>query len=245
MKYDKVYFLHIPKTGGRFFTKYILEPIDSILKENNIETIKLPEGVKKHGGWHKDIDDKTYVISIFRDPVEFFVSLVAHIYADKNKLIDDEKDFILKDKTKISNIEKDFLFDHLDLLKYLRDFQSQNFMLSTETEQIVVQSRKEYDKNKEFNKELIYKRIKRVDLMMRHSDFKNMDYRLLINKIKKDLEIEIDVDLFLADREHYKNKSSEILFNKLDSKDKERIYNNFLLDKEIYENDSLFWNFRD
>jgi hypothetical protein len=241
LKYDKVYFLHIPKTGGRFFVEYILKPIEKTLKENNIEIIKLNDGVNKHGGWHKDIDDKTYVISVMRDPVEFFVSLVAHMAADQNGLIDDEKDFIIKEKSKSLNIEKDFLFNQLKELKYLKNFQSQNFILSPETKSIVVDSRKAYNTNKEFDDKLAYERIKRVNLMIRHKDLTLMDYNILINKISNDLEIDIDIDLSSASRDHYKNNSSEILLNKLNEEDKKIIYSNFLFDKEIYQNDSLFW----
>ena len=45
-KYNKVYFLHIPKTGGRFLTKYILRPIENILKDNGIELVKSPEDMR-------------------------------------------------------------------------------------------------------------------------------------------------------------------------------------------------------
>jgi hypothetical protein len=59
--------------------------------------------------------------------------------------------------------------------------------------------------------------------------------------MSKDLEINIPIDISSADREEYKNNSSDALFNKLDKDDIQKVYNNFLFDKEIYENDSLFW----
>jgi hypothetical protein len=68
-----------------------------------------------------------------------------------------------------------------------------------------------------------------------------MDYSVLINKISSDLGIEINMDVSSLDREHYKNISSENLFNKLNMDDMIEIYNNFLFDKEIYDNDFLFW----
>ena len=95
--------------------------------------------------------------------------------------------------------------------------------------------------NKDFDKNLIVQRIKRINLLIRQRDLKSIDYSLLINKISSDLGIDIDIDTSLADREHYKNNSSEILFNKLTKEDMELIYNSFLFDKQIYEDSSLFW----
>jgi hypothetical protein len=77
--------------------------------------------------------------------------------------------------------------------------------------------------------------------MMRHKDFKSMDYSLLIKKIFLDLGIEENVELKEVNREHYKNNSSENLFNKLNNEDIQAIHNKFLFDKNIYEDDSLFW----
>lgn len=240
-KYNKVYFLHIPKTGGRFFTKYIINQIEPILKENGIDILQLPEKVKKHGGWHEGIDDNTYIITVFRDPAEFFVSAVAHMVADQQRMVDKANDFVVKDKETVMEISKDFLFEKLDQIKYLKDFQSQNFILNPQEAFILKQAKQYYDENFVFDKELIYKRIDRVNLMIRHKDLKSMDYNILVDKISKDLEINIPIDLSSADREEYKNNSSDVLFNKLNKDDIARIYNNFLFDKEIYENDSLFW----
>jgi hypothetical protein len=243
-KYKKFYFLHIPKTGGRFFTKYIVNPIEKTLKENGIEVIQLPHNVSKHGGWHKDIDENTYIISIFRDPAEFFVSAVAHMVADQNGLIDEDSDFIVKDMSSIPDIEKIFLFDRLQELKYLKNFQSQNLLLSPQDTSIINESRRNYNKGISFNHNLAYNRAKKINLMIRHKDLRSMDYSNLINKISNDLGIDIKIDLSLLDREHYKNSASEILFNKLTKEDIDLIYKDFMLDKEIYNDDSLFWTER-
>ena len=240
-KYNKIYFLHVPKTGGRFFTKYILEPMANTLKENNIEVFQLPPNVSKHGGWHNDIDDSTYIVSILRDPVEFFVSVIAHMFADIEKILDEDKDYIIKDKAKILDIPTSVVHEKINQLKYMQNFQSQNFILAPQQNHIIQESMKHHSDGYGFDKELIYERIKRVNLMIRHEDLKIMDYSLLLDKISKDLEIDINIELSDADREHYKNISSENLFNKLSKEDRDAIYNNFLLDKEIYENDSLFW----
>jgi hypothetical protein len=242
LKYNKIYFLHIPKTGGRFFTKYILEPNEAILKENGIDLIKLPENVMRHGGWHKDIDEKTYIISVLRDPVEFFVSLTAHMFVDENGLMDNKNNQIIIDQSITLDIDKEYLFNTIEELQYLKNFQSQNFTLTPSNISFIGCSRKNYNKfGTEINTELLYERIKRTNLMIRHTDLKSMDYSVLINKISDDLGVKLVLDISLMDKELYKNNSSKILFEKLSREDKEKIYNSFLLDKEIYENDSLFW----
>jgi hypothetical protein len=241
-KYNKIYFLHIPKTGGRFFTKYILEPNESVLKQNGIDLIKLPANVMRHGGWHKDIDEKTYIISVLRDPVEFFASLTAHMFIDENGLMDNKNNQIVIDQSITLDIDKEYLFNTIEELEYLKNFQSQNFTLTPSNISFIGCSRKNYNKfGTEINTELLYERIKRTNLMIRHTDLKSMDYSVLINKISDDLGVKLGLDISFMDKELYKNNSSKILFEKLSTKDKEKIYNSFLLDKEIYENDSLFW----
>ena len=239
-KYNKVYFLHIPKTGGRFFVKYILDPIEDILKENNIKVIKEKEKDFPHSGWHKDIDDNTYIITLFRDPAEFFISAISHLIYEDSGLLDDG---IVKKDSPILDIDKETLYKELEKFKILQNFQSQNFILSPKNKiDIVKESVNYYLKNKSFNSELAYERIKRVDLMIRQKDLKIMDYSKLIKKISEDLKINIEIELLNIDKENFKNNSSELLFNKLTKEDLEIICSNFLFDKKIYEDDSLFWN---
>lgn len=239
-KYNKVYFLHIPKTGGRFFVKYILDPIEDILKENNIKVIKEKEKDFPHSGWHKDIDDNTYIITLFRDPAEFFISAISHLIYEDSGLLDDG---IVKKDSPILDIDKETLYKELEKFKILQNFQSQNFILSPKNKiDIVKESVNYYLKNKSFNSELAYERIKRVNLMIRQKDLKIMDYSKLIKKISEDLKINIEIELLNIDKENFKNNSSELLFNKLTKEDLEIIYKNFLFDKKIHEDDSLFWN---
>jgi hypothetical protein len=239
-KYNKVYFLHIPKTGGRFFVKYILDPIEDILKENNIEVIKEKEKDFPHSGWHKDIDENTYIITLFRDPAEFFISAISHLIYEDSGLLDDG---IVKKDSPILDIDKETLYKELKKFKILQNFQSQNFILSPKNKiDIVKESVNYYLKNKSFNSELAYERIKRVNLMIRQKDLKIMDYSKLIKKISEDLKINIEIELLNIDKENFKNNSSELLFNKLTKEDLEIIYKNFLFDKKIHEDDSLFWN---
>lgn len=243
-KYNKVYFLHIPKTGGRFLTKYILRPMENILKDNGIELVKSPEDMRQHAGWPYWIDDQTYIITVFRDPCEFFVSSVCHSEAGKKGLIDETQWHIIKESGKDLRVSKKELYDTLLRWDYMKDFQSQNFMISTDPEvkSILHESKMRYENNVVLNKKELYDKINRVNLMIRTKDLKSMDYSLLINKISKDLGISINLDLPKIDKSYFKNNASEFLFNSLTQEDKDNINKSFVLDKEIYENDSLFWS---
>lgn len=242
MKYDRVYFLHIPKTGGRFLTKYILNPMESLFANNGIAYSKPPEDMRQHAGWSSLIDDKTYVISIFREPSEFFVSSVCHNAASKRKLVDEKKWNIINGKNLL--VEKQELYEKINLWKYMKDFQSFNFTFikNPEYRSVIQEAISNYKNNIVFDKEIANKRINRTNLLIRTKDLNLMDYRLLVKKISEDLDIEINLDLSQIDKTYFKNDASEILFNSLTQNEKDLILENFKLDKEIYENNSLFWN---
>lgn len=242
MKYNKVYFLHIPKTGGRFLTKYILRPMEETLSKHGIEYLRMPEDMRQHAGWPFFIDDETYVISVFREPCEFFVSVVCHAAAGRAELIDKENWHVIKGENLI--VEKEELFEKLNTWNYIKDFQSHNFSLSPDPAamSVIKEAQFFHDEGKEYDKGLIYDRIKRTNLFIRTNELKSMDYSLLVKKISDDLGIEINIDLSEINKTHFKNDASEKLFNSLDQNEKDMILKNFPLDKEIFDNDSLFWN---
>ena len=242
MKYNKVYFLHIPKTGGRFLTKYILRPMEETLSKQGIEYLRMPEDMRQHGGWPFFIDDETYVISVFREPCEFFVSAVCHAAAGREELIDKENWHVIKGENLV--VEKEELFEKLNTWNYIKDFQSHNFALSPDPAamSVIKEAQFFHDEGKEYDKGLIYDRIERTNLFIRTNELKSMDYNLLVKKISDDLGIQISIDLSEINKIHFKNDASERLFNSLDQVEKDTILKNFPLDKEIFDNDSLFWN---
>jgi len=242
VKYERVYFLHIPKTGGRFLTKYILNPMESLLANNGIAYSKPPEDMRQHAGWSSLIDDKTYVISIFREPSEFFVSSVCHDAAIQRKLVDEKKWNVIDGKN--LRVEKQELYEKINSWKYMKDFQSFNFTFTKNPEHrsVLQEAISNYKNNIVFDKEIANKKINRTNLLIRTKDLGSMDYRLLVKKISEDLDIEINLDLSQIDKTYFKNDASEILFNSLTQNEKDLILESFKLDKEIYENNSLFWN---
>ena len=242
MKYNKVYFLHIPKTGGRFLTKYILRPMEDTLAEHGIEYLRMPEDMRQHGGWPFFIDDETYVISVFREPCEFFVSSVCHAAAGRENLIDKENWHTINGEN--LHVEKEELFEKLSHWPYINNFQSHNFVLSPDpaANSVIQEAQSIYNQQKEYDTELIYDRIKRTNLFIRTDELESMDYGLLVKKISEDLGVELNIDLSEINKTYFKNDASERLFNSLDQSEKDLLLENFKLDKEIYDNDSLFWN---
>lgn len=240
-EYNKVYFLHIPKTGGRFLTKYILRPMEKGLQDNKIELVQVQENVMQHGGWSSIIDDQTYIISVFREPAEFFVSAVCHMVASQKGLIDEVNWHILKDNDQMLSVSKDNLYEALSKWYYINNFQSQNFILQPTEKSIIQQSTIDRQRDPIIDKSLVYKRVNRTNLMIRHKDLKEMDYSLLVKKISTDLGVDIVIDLSNINKQHFKNHASETLFNSLTQEDKDTINSKFELDNEIYNNDSLFW----
>jgi hypothetical protein len=241
-KYNKVYFLHIPKTGGRFLTKSILRPMESALKDNGIELVKSPEDMRQHAGWPSWIDEQTYIITVFRDPCEFFVSAVCHSEAGKKKIIDEDNWHILKDMGESLTVSKEELFSTLLRWDYLENFQSKNLIIEPEEKSVIQQAMADHSKNKLIDESSVYDKLNRINLIIRHKDLKNMDYSLLVNKISQDLGIDIKIDLSNINGDIFKNKASEVLFNSLNEKEKDIIDQMFTLDKKIYKDDSLFWN---
>jgi len=76
------YHLHVHKTCGKFFKKYVIEDIKKIIIDSSPRT--LPPNWS-HYGWHNLISDNTYIVSSLRDPVEVSVSYILQHYIIKNK----------------------------------------------------------------------------------------------------------------------------------------------------------------
>ena len=83
------------------------------------------------------IDDKTYIISIFRDPAEHFVSIIAHMIANEKGFMDQNQNFIVTDGVKDLDIDKQEIYNIMDELKYLKNFQAQNFLLEPNGEPLL------------------------------------------------------------------------------------------------------------
>lgn len=247
-KYTSFYFLHVPKTGGRFLTKYIIDPVTKELSDNSIGILENPKinnvNIKnRHVGWHTRIDPSTYIVSCIREPVEWACSyFIHHMYYEMNAL-DMENEAVV-----VKNIDKEFTgTDVVNWIKnnpFLQNYQSKNFILGAgENSSIKHEIIKNEQMKYEINKEFLNRRLNRVNLLFRQSDFKNMDYNILLEKISNDLGIKIDYRLNgQEDKGYYSNDASKALYDSLSNLDKASIESLLPIDLEVYSDNSLFWS---
>lgn len=235
-KYKSFYFLHIPKTAGRFLAKYVINPVEKQLEKNGIKIIDSTKpgsrGVR-HLCWNKNIDDNTYVFSIFREPVNWACSwFIHHKYAENGAIkIDDE---LIVEKDLGINFSGKDVISWINQYPFLQNCQSKNFMFGGREELIKFSG--------QLKKENVISRLERVNLLIKQDYLKNMDYNKIIEKIESDFGVEIDYRVpDDIDRRYYANSASDVLYSSLSNFEGGSIKDLLSLDVEIYNNDNLFW----
>lgn len=223
--FNTVYFLHIPKTGGRYLINSALYSLVRPLEANNINNMQEDYS---HLGWHKDITESTYIISLFRDPVEQLVSLYSHVQVLDN-LGDPRKDISDPKLTK----EDMFAWLYKDE-EGARNFQAKNLlrtgMVETRLSDIKLTSRLEVEP-----------RLKRVNLLIRTTTLDVIDFRVIVDKICDDLSINRITNYQRVHKSSFKNPESKKLLLSLTESDKEELKKFSSIDVDIYNDDSLFW----
>ena len=185
--YKKFYHLHTPWTGGRWLLQNVIYPLLPEIKSAGIEVFNdYPiDNPKAHGCWNPEIDDDTYVISTFRDPVYHLPSLFFHMkaaYPDQrfpNEVQWDPEKFT-------EELFFKALWDPTDgVMHYLTDnFQSKNLLYKNSL--LDINNIRTYI-SPEHNFTGVLKRAERVDLLIRTKDLPKEDPTVLISKVGKDL----------------------------------------------------------
>lgn len=230
MKYNKFYFLHIPKTGGRHIKLNCITPIIKKIEENGIKNIV--EKNTHHNSWHSAIDEKTYIITILRDPVEQAISIFSHI----NSL---NKDGNLLDKYDKNKLTKEHFFDWMDKNLLHPNFQAKSFLynqFSLKLEDI------KNNKNPEiiFNENIFNQRKNKVNLFL---DIKNVSGREveIQQKILLDLGIENNINSnSIVNNKNFFNPESKTLYNKFSDEEKNIINAYNKIDSDFYKNTNYF-----
>lgn len=200
-----IYFIHIAGTGGRSLKEYVLNPL---LNKN-------AEIVGKHNGWSNAINDSTYIISIFREPVKHACGFYLH--------------FLYK-KEYGTDIKKLFL-EHYRNSESLYNFQSKNFITAGQAFN--------YETGKYFNsdiieidEDLLEKRVSRIDLLI-SQDLLFHDIQYVANILAEDLDLHrIKIDN--VDKYKHVNGMSADLYNSLTEDEKEEIKRYNSIDYKIY-----------
>lgn len=240
MKYKSFYFLHVPKSDGRRFIDEVVLP----LKYSN-PTLKMITPIMgdydgsgldhyPHQGWHKDISDSTYIVTIVRDPIERAVSHYVHRMYDLMDIKYSDVD------TRNINLTKEGFMSYMEQNPNLHNLYYKMFMNSYNShEQIFNIQSNDIDIN------LFSKRIERINLMIDQKDFKEMYMNLLRKKIQSDIECDdIDFPLGFNHKAHmykkYTNSESGKIYSSLTEDEKKSLKKYFRLSYYMYEN-ATFW----
>jgi Sulfotransferase family len=236
--YKNIYFLHIPKSAGRYVYHCALAPMESIIVENNIRIdVHHTSGANAHQMWCKVlIDDFTYIISSFRDPVERLVSHYCHVMT-LNKM-----GLKIADK-EVKPISKELFLEWVEENKNPQaDFQAKNFLLET-TQTLTTFDFKALFTDVVVTEKDIKAKLKRTNLLIRSEDLTEENTKKLRQKILLDLNIDADIsDIPIPINPYFTNELSAEIYKQLTEDEKAKLYALNPLDTKIYKTDAYFWN---
>lgn len=221
MSFNSFYFLHIPKTGGKYFINSYLSAMEPIFNKNKIEILYREYG---HMFWRQEIKDSTYIFTTMRDPIKRIVSHYCHI----TEMLDN-----LGKNHGYEAIPETFILWVKHREKMISNFQAKSFLYSN------IDFKKEYTykmhKNEELefeiDKEELYKNFNRVNLKVKIESFEDNKEKI-INKIFYDLGIsDVIADTYVN---KFENSYSNILYNSLNEEDKQYLRSILEIDYELY-----------
>ena len=219
-KFNKLYFMHIPKTGGRFFVNYVIDSIKDQLEQNNI---KLLNNTLDHANWHSEIDDQTYVINILRDPASHIISLYTHNVTTRKGALKTDVDFELSKDEFYQRIKNNSNYQNFQAKSFMRN-ELDNFGLIAPTISI--------------DEELLEKRKKRVNLLLNSNNLGKNGIEIQ-KKIFLDLGIN-GVPTVSNPNGMFYNPYSEYFYSKFSNSEKNaiRAYND--IDTKLYNHANYY-----
>ena len=234
--FDSFYFLHIPKTAGRFFTHNVVVPINDILVKNGINSFYNRDTYVAHQFWSKDITDQTYICSILRDPVKHMVSIYSHY-----TMLNDGAQRAIPVGSE--DHDKNTMFEWMDKYsEYVSNIQSKNFLISNPDGGFIYS---ESTKNCFVNNEIIFNRLNNVKLLIKSEDLKVDNIDIIHKKILKDFDIEYNkIDYKMQRASNYWNPDSTRIYKSLSSAEIDKILEFNNVDSEVYNTKSLFYDLR-
>lgn len=203
---NSFYYLHVPKSAGRAFFKYVLK--DIVGSEEFNKKYLFPKSTDisyTHHGWHDLISDDTYLICSLRDPVEAMISYRIH-----HGGLD----------------SKQHLFSTLDRITNL---QSKNFVEWPG-------NKVDPESNIELDKELILQRLKRVNMILDSKDINIKNFNKIKERIAYDLgSIEKYYEEINEDTDEFRTKGVKEFCDSLTKEEKDIIKQVNYMDVELYE----------
>ncbi len=252
--YKSFYFLHIPKTGGRAFRENVLAQLYKDLKDKKITTIfslltlrgdKIQD--EAHGGWQNAINDDTYVVTLFRDPIKQSVSLFSHIYDTNNGNI--ESRGLRVKVTDLDNVSKEDYLEWIIKNPIFQNIQFKNFLAEHNNtiykkieENIFYENVFGITKNEEISKLIGIERVLRTNLIIDPDELTNEKMEKIYHKICNDLDINPS-QLNFVNTEPFRNSTSDHIYNQLSDDEKNILRKVLHLDYMVYDNKFLFKKF--
>ena len=223
-KYNKLYFMHIPKTGGRYIIYNVIDPIRQQLKQNNIKILEYTSGKSSslgHQNWHSEIDDQTYIITCLRDPVSQLISLYTHIKTT------DHRGF-LKTNTDVI-LSKNNFYKTINNYSNYQNFQAKNFIRKQSDGFALEGSPTVY-----IDEGLLEKRLNRVNLLLNNNNL-HIDSIEIQKRIFLDLGIS-GVPVNSKFNGLLYNPHSKDFFNQFSNAEKDSISVYSKIDTNLYRN---------
>jgi hypothetical protein len=233
--FDSLYFLHIPKTAGRYFTHNVIVPLAPVIKEHGVGSHYDRDTYVAHQFWADFIDKNTYVVSLLRDPVEHLVSLYSHFSVlgdgaqhkipigaeEYNK--DAMFEWMIRNNDTVKNIQsKNFLIKSVE----------GGFIYSPETRDCIV------------TKDIIFNRLQDVSLLIKSEELSLKNTKQAYTKILTDLNVPVPpINQKLQSRANSWNPDSTRIYASLTEKEKQKILEFNSIDAEVYNTSSLFYKF--
>jgi len=221
------YHLQIAKCGGTYLNNMIIHQLYNILENKNIPYIY----GEHHLGWQEVPD--IYTISCFRDPVKRTVSHYAYYINGGNdndipSVIPNFIDWVKHNEQILSNYQiKNFLYTkkNMDLNAFNPRGIDPDFLNIT------------------INKKEALNRIKNTKILLKNSQLNEKNCIKVMEKILSDFNIK---ESYFIDKEkqydHNITPNAKEIFNSLNKKEIEYIYNINNLDSEIYFLNNLYFN---
>lgn len=253
--FDSIYYIHIPKTGGRWF-QTVINPIcnlkESVTRNYLSEYAEKNIG-KTHFGWIPEINDSTFVTTIVRDPVMQLCSVYAHRncfsntwikYKEKleqNNILTNEKDFYNFFKNVNWEKEKNYMIEYI--------IKNKELFANSQSKHICYFDKNGFDDfliaRPDPDIKLLVERIKRINkIFIMNKEINHivsiqeilqiMGINKNIKEIKKYIDINHKNDNFIFNKK-YENQLSKKLYMQLSDNDKSKLRNLSPLDNLFYK----------
>lgn len=220
---SSVYFMHIPKTGGRFVSMNIFPFIEQIIQVNNLNKNRFTFESSHRGIYPLDLYKNCYSFSLMRNPVERTIS--HFLFFNKN------------DESKINKKTKNIFLDWLENNEFIRNYQSKYFLIHDKN---IYENINEV-KLKTIKKEDVVQNIKKIQKLYKTENIDNKMiqeiFKLTIGHCELSQYYKVRPIVSIPSQKNY--KSSE-LFKIISKKEKSLIENYNKIDMDIYNTNSLF-----